>query len=542
MTIGPSGSTYVNGTYTFIVTYEDNRTLTYIDADIISIDWPGTYGINQVGVGQYEVNFNADLHNGTYFFLLNLAKTGHLGTSTNQSIDILPIPVEIVYESHIEEYESELLIITVYLNDTIYSRPVHWANVELTFSGSDFAMIYNHSISSYKVQIQLDPILPGDYTLYIRSTAIDCETSLGIISLTILPKDTYTLTLSTSPEEIEVGDTLYLTATLMNDGSPVPGAEVYFTLTLFLDEGGSQELTLTGTTNGAGIATAEFVVPEGTTSIEINAEFHGSRSAWAAASGVSSIAIRQPGTTPIGILAFLSDPMFQLILGVAVVALVGVGYSRSRRKPKTPIDSSSILLGIGGLTGVRHCIIYNVEKRSHILAESYMATGQDSYVMRALEDIAAEGLSGNDSPGFTFEMSLHGLKVFIYRGKMMAGVLTAYAAEKVQYIENLQLLVDTFEEQYRMELPDWPKNISVYGDIWRIIGPDATDIERVKTLVYSIEEGAIRAEISNRLNMSVKKVSTIVKKILDTDPDFQDIKVGRKKLVVFRSALSDEIS
>ncbi|MHA2302725.1 MAG: hypothetical protein ACXACD_17400, partial [Candidatus Thorarchaeota archaeon] len=71
---------------------------------------------------------------------------------------------------------------------------------------------------------------------------------------------------------------------------------------------------------------------------------------------------------------------------------------------------------------------------------------------------------------------------------------------------------------------------------------DATDIERVKTLVYSIEEGAIRAEISNRLNMSVKKVSTLVKQILDSDPDFQDIRVGRKKLVVFRSALGDEIS
>jgi hypothetical protein len=542
MTIGPSGSTYVNSTYSFIVTYEDTRTSTYIDADIISIIWPGTYWTNQLGVGQYQIHLNADLHNGTHFFLLNLVKSGHFGASTNQSIDVLPIPVEIVHESSIEEYESELLMITVYLNDTIYNRPVHWASVELTFSGSDLAMSYSHSTSSYEVQISLDATQPGEYTLYIRSTAIDCETPLGIISLTILPKDTYTLTLATSPDELEAGDILYLTATLMNDGSPVPGADVYFTLTLFQDDGGSQEVTLSGTTNGAGIAAAEFEVPEGTTSIQINSEFHGSRSAWAAASGVSSIVIRQPSTTPIGILALLSDPMVQLILGAAVVALVGVGYSKSRRKPKTPINSSSILLGIGGLTGVRHCILYNADKRSHILAKSYMATGQDSYIIRALEDLAGVGLRGNEIPGFTFEMSLHGFKVFIYRGKLIAGVLTAYDAEKVQYKENLQLLVDTFEEQYEMELPDWPKNISVYGDVWRIIGPDASDSERIKALVFSLEEGAIRAEIANRLNMPVNKVSKIVKQILNTDPDFQDIRVGRKKIVAFRSALNDEIS
>jgi hypothetical protein len=42
--------------------------------------------------------------------------------------------------------------------------------------------------------------------------------------------------------------------------------------------------------------------------------------------------------------------------------------------------------------------------------------------------------------------------------------------------------------------------------------------------------------------MSVKKVSTLIKQLLDADPDFQAIRVGRKKLVVFQSALGDEIS
>jgi hypothetical protein len=230
-----------------------------------------------------------------------------------------------------------------------------------------------------------------------------------------------------------------------------------------------------------------------------------------------------------------------MIVGAAVAA-VGVGYSRSRRKPRAPVDSGSILNAIGQLPGVRHCILYVADKRSHILGKSYLATAQDSYILRALEDIAAEGLKGNDVLGFTFEMSLHGLKLFVCRGKSIAGVLTAYEAEKVQYRENLKLLIDTFEEQFGIELPDWPKNINVYGDNWRIIGPDATHSERIKAFVYSLEDGAIRAEIANRLNLSVKKVTALVKQIFDSDPDFQDIRKGRKKLVVFRSALSDEIS
>ncbi|MFW9890531.1 MAG: hypothetical protein ACFFER_20345 [Candidatus Thorarchaeota archaeon] len=241
-----------------------------------------------------------------------------------------------------------------------------------------------------------------------------------------------------------------------------------------------------------------------------------------------------------GLLGVLSDPFVQLIVAAAMAAVAGLGYSRSRRKPRFAIDSSIILQAIGALEGVRYCILSNIEKRSHILAKSYLATAQDSFIIRALENIAVEGLKGKDLPGFTFEMSLHGQKVFVYGGKRIAGVLTAGAEDRFQYKQNLQLLVDTFEEEFEMEILDWPKNISIYGDIWRIIGPDATDAERIKTFVFSLEEGAIRAEIANRLNMSVKKVSDIVKQILDTDPDFLNVRSGQKEVVLYRSVLLDE--
>ncbi|MFW9804279.1 MAG: hypothetical protein ACFFFC_16600, partial [Candidatus Thorarchaeota archaeon] len=354
-----------------------------------------------------------------------------------------------------------------------------------------------------------------------------------------LPKDDYRLRLYVSPSQVEEGDTIYLTATLTNDGSPVAGIEILFVITVY-NQDGTDVIFRSGITNQGGNATTQVPAPEGSTSIRIQAEFEGSRSAWAKESNEMTVSVRQP--TPPGLLAFLSDPLIQLMLAAAVAAVAGIGYSRSRRKPKAALDSNSMLQAIGHLEGVRHCILYNMEKRSHILAKSYLATAQDTFIIRALEDIAAEGLRGKDLPGFAFEMSLHEQKVFIYGGKKMAGVLSAYVEDKVRYKENLQLLVDTFEEQFEMEILDWPKNISVYGDIWRIIGPDATDAERIKAFVFSVEDGAIRAEIANRLNMSVKKVSAIVKQILDSDPDFQDARVGRKKLVRFRSALNDEIS
>jgi hypothetical protein len=543
MTIGPPGSTYVNGTYSFIVTYEDTRTSTYIDADIISIDWPGTYGTNQLGIGQYEVHLNADLHNGTYLFLLNLSKTGYFGASSNQSIDVLPIQLEMIFESSMEEYTDETLEVIIYLNDTIYIRPVHWASVVLSFYGSDYDMSFNSTTDSYHFQIHLDTAIPtGEYSLSIMAIAVDCEISQGIITLSILPKEQYTLTLTVSPEEVEEGDILYLTATLTNDGGPVSGVEILFVITLFSQDG-NQDTFLSGITNGEGIATAELEVPVGTTSIQITAEFAGSKSAWATPSSVSTIIIQQPSTTPPGLLAeLLSNPIVQLLLVATVVGLVGVRYSRGRGKTKKPIDAGSILLGISTLLGVKHCVLYLADRRTDILTKSFDMAIRDSYILRAIESISIESLRESDFPGATQESSIHGLNVFIYRGKKVTGVLTTEAIEKGKYMENLQRLVDAFEEQYDMEILDWPKNIGIYGADWRIIGPEAGDADRIKSLIFSVEGGVTRAEIANRLNMQVKRVSSIVKKILKTDPDFQDIRSGRKKVLLFRSALNDEKS
>ncbi|MHA2356898.1 MAG: hypothetical protein ACXADC_17135, partial [Candidatus Thorarchaeota archaeon] len=330
MTIGPAGSTYVNGTYVIDIMFQDTRTSMYIDADLVTINWPGTYVSTPLGVGQFEVQLNADLHNGTYTFTLTLTKAGHIGANVNLNIDVLPISVEMVIESSIVEYTDETLMVSIYLNDTIYVRPIHWGSVVLSFYGSDYDMTFNTTTSSYQFQIHLDTDIPtGNYTLHVMATAIDCESAEGNISLSILPKDQYTLVLSTSPDVVEEGDLIFMTATLMNSGSPVSGVEIRFIITLF-DQDGSQDVILRATTNGAGNATTEIEVPVGATSIQVAAQFEGSKSAWAAASSVSTIVIRQPGTTPPGFLAeLLSNPIVQLLLIAIVVAVVGVGYSKS---------------------------------------------------------------------------------------------------------------------------------------------------------------------------------------------------------------------
>jgi hypothetical protein len=145
-------------------------------------------------------------------------------------------------------------------------------------------------------------------------------------------------------------------------------------------------------------------------------------------------------------------------------------------------------------------------------------------------------------PGATFTGLIQGFSLFIYRGHSVVAALTVESPKEDKYVDTLRTYVTSFEDEYQAEIPDWPRNISVFEEEWTIVSPDASDAERVKTLVFMREEGLTRADIAKILEMPVKKVNQIVKYILETDKEFHDFRDGRKRLVMYKRLANDEKS
>ncbi|MFX0107071.1 MAG: hypothetical protein ACFE7R_02210, partial [Candidatus Hodarchaeota archaeon] len=138
------------------------------------------------------------------------------------------------------------------------------------------------------------------------------------------------------------------------------------------------------------------------------------------------------------------------------------------------------------------------------------------------------------------QVSIHGFEVLVYVGRQVVGLLTCATESAQRLKDGTRELVHAYENEYSLGLQDWPDNAHQFGTDWRIVSPEGNDSERIKSVIFSNPEGLTRGEIANRLNMPVKRVGTTIKKVLDFDPDFVEIKSGRKRLVRFQSTLIDE--
>ena len=67
------------------------------------------------------------------------------------------------------------------------------------------------------------------------------------------------------------------------------------------------------------------------------------------------------------------------------------------------------------------------------------------------------------------------------------------------------------------------------------MGPDSSEAEGIKALIYTNPHGLTRAEIADISDIPPKRANKLVKSILELDRSFSEVKVGRKKVIVYET-------
>ena len=530
-------SNYVNSTIALEVSYFDARKSSLIDVGVLDVVWPDAYSLMNQGVGRVSVLPDTSLHIGNHTLSFTLTKTGHEDVHEELTLELLPIPTSLIVDSSINEYTNETVVVSAYLNDTHNSRPVSWASLEMKFRGSNYSMEFEATTQMYTVEIWLRTSIPiGEYDITFFATAIDCVDASQNATLFIHDKTNYLLAIALSADEGTEGEDIVVTATVTDSGTPVSGIEVRFVFTVTPRDGVPYDITMTGVTGSEGIAQVGFELPQGAAQVEVQAATIASRTAWAAHSDAQIVTVNQVEGNPL--FGLLGDPLVQLmIVVVSVAAIGGVTLRSRRRKPTARVRNvTSILQQLAFYVKAEFCTVFSFGDRKHILVRA-LESSPEAYQVRAISFLAQEELVGalelvEDSES---SVGIHGLELYFYAGKRLIGVLAASEMVDDAAKTELRSLVDAFEKEYETELLDWPNTLKKFETDWVIVGPDSSEAEGIKALIFTNPQGLTRAEIAEISGIPPQRASKLVKNILELDRSFSEVKSGRKKVIVYEA-------
>jgi len=534
-------SNYVNSTIAIEVSYFDGRTSSFIAIGTLSVSWPDIYSVVNQGLGRATILPDTSLHVGNYTLGFTLAKDGHEEIYLELTLELLPIPTVLVVDSQTSEYTNETIVVSAYLNDTHNNRPVSWANVVIRFRGTDYPMEFQPTSQTYTVEIWLRTSIPvGEHDVAFLASAIDCIDAAQNATILIHDKAMYSVAVALSTDEATEGEDIVVTATVTDSGTAVSGITVRFVFTVTPREGVTYDLTMTGITGGAGTAQVSFEIPQGAAQIEVRAASSASRIAWVAHSASQVVTVKQAEDNPL--IGLLGDPLVQLLIVFGTVAAIGGVALRSRRKVPTARvpDVGSILQQLALLGSTEFCTLFDLSDRRHVLMRS-LESIPESYEVRGIKVLVEEELDKTFERGEEeATIEIQGLKVSSFAGRQLIGVIAAKETVDSEAKAKLQSLVEAFEKEHEAELLDWSKTLHEFETDWVVIGPDASEAENIKALIFINPEGITRADIADLSGIDAKRVNRLVKGILELDRNFTELKSGRKRIVVYQSGMIDE--
>ncbi|MFX1606293.1 MAG: hypothetical protein ACFFDD_10330 [Promethearchaeota archaeon] len=323
----PTLSVLAHESLTFTFTWLDTKNSVGLFGAIPIVVWLDIFSIVDHGNGTYSIEIDSEnIHVGFYDLNVTFSRTGYDSTSHGVTIEILEIPISMITETEISQYENETIVIIVQLYHSVHATPLDWATLSFILEGRTYTMVYDSGNQEYVSEILLHSsiIAPGTYSISINATAMDCTDASTTVELTVLPKTMYTLSIDTVTE-IDRGEDLTIEVEAIDSGSPVEDLLLTVYIAIYRDEGAPQIVSETITTNSEGTGHVEFVVPDYAISLRTWAEFSGSLSEWSAKSNTIEIAVRTPR------LEF--GPMMLTLFGGGIFAIiiVIVGILRRRR-------------------------------------------------------------------------------------------------------------------------------------------------------------------------------------------------------------------
>ena len=337
-------SIYAYESINVMFSWTDDKNLVGIAGYSPEVTWPDSFAIVDHGNGTYSVGVNSNsLHVGSYILQVDFVRTGYVNGTLMVNIEILELPVVLIFDDTIEQYENESIVIDIQVFDGPHAAVVDWGEIILELEGVQYTLVYDSESQLYSIEIWLSTLLPGMYTLNFTASAIDCETEVGEIQLEIIPKTEYELTLEVN-EEFQVGQQILIAVTATSDSEISSGLQLTIHIVIERGEGTPLELAETVSTNNEGIALFEYIIPNEATSITTWAEFEGSISEWAAISNTVSRDVSPGGLDILAFIRFLiSDPvMLILLVGSIGIPVSGIlALRRRRRAPKSSKESVS---------------------------------------------------------------------------------------------------------------------------------------------------------------------------------------------------------
>jgi hypothetical protein len=392
------------------------------------------------------------------------------------TIEVRPLPLSLIFDPDMEIYENETMQVAVGVNETYHAKLINFAQVNLTIAGTTYALDYDVTSESYRVSIWLNStISPADYTVSLRASATDCQVVEDEISLQVLAKAEYALTVELVSQTTVVteGSALAIRAVLEDsNGGPLAGKTIVFYVRMIGTNGETVEST-TAVTNDEGSANAGFDIPSETNALEVWARYEGSESEWPTETESLSVEVRPAPSLLEVLISTVRTPQAQLVILVALVAIIGALAYTKVIKPRREAGRKALqkqLEQFRELSTLQHfmaiytehgtCVIYFPFTETHI--EPDLISGFISAITSVYSEITGEG----GVRGTLEEIHYHGLRLNSYSGQHIIGILILESEMSAILKRRLEFFVEMFESQYESDLEDWMGRVECFDPEW----------------------------------------------------------------------------
>ncbi len=473
---------YVNDTMNIMVRYIDTRDNSTIVASSFIVTWAGDSGLEETPSGAYSLVLGSmSLNAGNYSLTLNLSTIGFGNAISNLEIEVRPLPLTIITGAPITQYEQEVVSIYLYIVDEYHSTNVTWATVKALFQEVEYALAYNPSIGFYTVSILLTvEEIPGEYGILLIANGTNLVSTTGSVQLTVIEKTSYSLTVSL-PEEIATDSDIPLSVTMFVGTTPASGRSITIWYNLTFANGRTEDNSEMAQIGSDGIASIQIHIQVDVIQLNAWATFDGAIDAWSVTSDTVHVEVDALPTETTGIVP--PNPLtLTIVTGSSVGLIVVLILVRKRRSVgigATSISTATTTLPISSLPDSHSTSAYRMTTDGVVNVPDIVES------LSEVLDIAPEEVPIYES--------------FI-AGAGIATTISISTRSKKKQTKNLA----------------------------------TDDALRVRELLRKAREGMTRAEISEALNINIRKVRDAVKELLESDESIIEIKDGKRRKVLFK--------
>jgi len=328
-------------------TWMDDKNAVAIAGYVPDVTWPDSFSVVDHGNGSYSVEVNSNaLHVGNYELQVNFVRPGYINGTILVNIEILQLPIILVFDDTIEQFENESITIDIQMFDGPHATVVDWGEIFLELVGVQYTLVYNPASELYSIEIWLSSLSPGVYTLNFTATAVDCETETGEIQLEVTPKITYQLTLEVD-EDVQAGTQIQIMVTATYESGVANGLPLTIHVMIEKELAASEVHTEEVATDADGLALLDFNVPSDATGLTIWAEFDGAEGEWPATSNTVNREVAPGGFDILSfIFSLFEDPVTLMIIvgggGGSIAGLILLRRRRGKPTASTPAITEDI--------------------------------------------------------------------------------------------------------------------------------------------------------------------------------------------------------